>query len=40
MAGSFKFGGDLAQSCSNAVHAATQEALMGSPFLIYTEEGN
>jgi hypothetical protein len=40
MAGAFKFGGDLAQSCSNAVHAAAQEALMGSLFLSYAEGGD
>ena len=39
MAGAFKFGGDLAQSCSNAVHAAAQEALMASLFVIYADGG-
>jgi hypothetical protein len=40
MAGAFKFGGDLAQSCSNAVHAAAQEALMEFLFVIYAQGGN
>ena len=31
-AGAFKFGGDLARSCSNAVYAAAQEPLMESRF--------
>ena len=35
----FKFGGDLAQSCSNAVYAGAQETLLDSPVLIDAEEG-
>lgn len=29
----FKFGGDWAWSCSNAVYMVTQDTLMGSPCL-------